>query len=337
MSAAKQRHPVPEPHIAACLIVKDSAGTIEACLDSIRIHVDEINVYDTGSTDGTVELLERLNERELVVCNRCGRGLAPIRVKKGEWRNDFSWAREQSFKMVSDEADWLLWLDDDDIIQGAAEPPPDGLPGARDRRLRLPYDYAHDEVGNCVCVLWRERLMRREARLRGWKGPVHEVLVPPDGTAEPPDGAARWCATSTTARGPLRRRQRNLSILHADAAKAREARRATSTRARSPTSAPSTWRSGSSPRRSLPAALPRAPESGWSDERMQVQHKLATCLRVIGKPRRDRGRACRRSKERDDWAENYVGLAETFADARPLGRVERWAKRRSSSGCRSRC
>src|SRR5947208_827532 len=127
--------------IAACLIVKDSAATIEKCLNSIRPFVDEINVYDTGSTDDTVEKLENAVDNWMTVCSKCGDQrksltfsrdgdprdnlpktcvredidcdgdlapipLAPIRVKKGEWRDDFSWARQQSFDMASDDVDW---------------------------------------------------------------------------------------------------------------------------------------------------------------------------------------------------------------------------------------
>jgi hypothetical protein len=40
--------------IAACLIVRDSEDVLERALASIRPHVDEVNVYDTGSTDGTL-------------------------------------------------------------------------------------------------------------------------------------------------------------------------------------------------------------------------------------------------------------------------------------------
>jgi glycosyltransferase involved in cell wall biosynthesis len=46
--------------IAACLIVKDGAATIVRAIESVRPHVDEVCVYDTGSTDGTLELLTAL-------------------------------------------------------------------------------------------------------------------------------------------------------------------------------------------------------------------------------------------------------------------------------------
>lgn len=43
--------------IALCMVVKDEIHRIEACLDSIHQLVDQIIIVDTGSTDGTPELI----------------------------------------------------------------------------------------------------------------------------------------------------------------------------------------------------------------------------------------------------------------------------------------
>lgn len=40
------------PLLSLCMIVKDEADQIEACLTSVYAVVDEIIVVDTGSTDG---------------------------------------------------------------------------------------------------------------------------------------------------------------------------------------------------------------------------------------------------------------------------------------------
>jgi tetratricopeptide (TPR) repeat protein len=60
---------------------------------------------------------------------------------------------------------------------------------------------------------------------------------------------------------------------------------------------------------------------------MQVHHKLAICLRALGNPHAAVEVEMQALRERDDWAETYVGLAETFAQLGRWDRVERWAKR----------
>lgn len=97
------------PYIAACLIVKNELEWIADAIASVRSYVSEICIFDTGSTDGTLELLDEL----------AAEPGAPIRVERGEWRNDFGWARNQSFAMASPETHWILWLDADDVACGA--------------------------------------------------------------------------------------------------------------------------------------------------------------------------------------------------------------------------
>ena len=44
------------PGISLCMIVRDESFYIEEMLSSVRPHVDEIIVVDTGSVDNTVDL-----------------------------------------------------------------------------------------------------------------------------------------------------------------------------------------------------------------------------------------------------------------------------------------
>jgi glycosyltransferase involved in cell wall biosynthesis/cyclopropane fatty-acyl-phospholipid synthase-like methyltransferase len=345
LSALKQRHPVPDPKIAACLITKNSEASLEAALETIRPFVHEINIYDTGSKDGTFDLLERLSKDVLLVVKDgtpietlqeepatrradCSYAqLAPIRVKHGTWRNDFSWARTQSFKMASPECDWFLWLDDDDLIVNAltlqqlAYTAPPELDG-----FVMRYDYAHDEAGNLVCVLWRERLMRRASGF-AWKGAIHEVLIPPDGRSPNFQMVSPEMVRYIHERPPDRYPpERNLRILQADARKARD-------RGEQPD--PRTLAYLGTEHMALgkfEQAIPFLheylghPNAGWSDERMQVQHKLATCLRLMNEPTAAYEVEHTATKERFDWAENYCGLVETCAMLERWPEVEHWAQ-----------
>jgi len=81
---------------SACLIVKDEEKTLPDCLGSLRGLVDEVVVYDTGSTDGTVELARR----------------AGARVVQGYWDDDFGRARNASLEHCLGE--WVLWIDADE-------------------------------------------------------------------------------------------------------------------------------------------------------------------------------------------------------------------------------
>lgn len=89
------------PLISLCMIVKDEADQIEACLGSVHSVVDEIIVVDTGSTDGTQEL-----------CRKYG-----AKVIEAPWENSFSKARNIGLKEALGE--WVLWLDADERLEEA--------------------------------------------------------------------------------------------------------------------------------------------------------------------------------------------------------------------------
>ena len=80
------------------MIVRNNAGTIRACLESIKPFVDEMIVVDTGSTDATPE-----------ICRELG-----AQVYHFLWPDSFAIARNESLKYARGE--WIFWMDSDDII-----------------------------------------------------------------------------------------------------------------------------------------------------------------------------------------------------------------------------
>src|SRR3954468_14337058 len=98
------------PLVAACLIVRDEADRLSACLSALRGLADEIVVHDTGSTDDTVARARRLGAT----------------VIEGDWHDDFAAARNVGLDHCS--ADWIVHVDADEIIGG-------GIDGLR-RQLR---------------------------------------------------------------------------------------------------------------------------------------------------------------------------------------------------------
>ena len=87
--------------ISAALIVKNEERVLPRCLSSIRAHVDEIVIVDTGSVDRTLDVARQFSDR-LLTCT---------------WRRDFSEARQHAFDHAT--GDWVFWLDADDVVVNA--------------------------------------------------------------------------------------------------------------------------------------------------------------------------------------------------------------------------
>ncbi len=88
--------------LSLCMIVKNEERFLAKCLQSIAPYVDEICIVDTGSTDRTVEIAKEFGAK----------------VELREWRNDFSWARNEAIAMASYR--WIFMLDaDEEFLPGS--------------------------------------------------------------------------------------------------------------------------------------------------------------------------------------------------------------------------
>lgn len=96
-------------HIAALMMVKNEKKRLRVTLDSLIGYVSSIIVYDTGSTDNTIEILKEF-ERETKIT---------LRLMEGEFV-DFSTSRNVSldFAATFEEVDYLLLIDVNDELQG---------------------------------------------------------------------------------------------------------------------------------------------------------------------------------------------------------------------------
>lgn len=147
--------------LSACLIVRDEERFLDRCLASLRGHVDEICVLDTGSSDRSVEIAR---SHGAIV------GFRP-------WDDDFSAARNASLDLAS--GDWILQIDADEELVAPAK---DAWSVLGDSsavcalvELDLRGDAGHSER------TWQPRLFRRDPRLR-YRRPLHETVL--DGLAE---------------------------------------------------------------------------------------------------------------------------------------------------------
>lgn len=151
------------------MIVKNEAENLPHILASLVGVVDEVVVYDTGSTDDTVAIARA----------------AGCRVHLGHWDNDFSRARNAALDLTR--AEWVLIVDGDDRVVGNAAAlraylsgDTGAFPGAPPVRaidfiqLRVLNVSATDEERHSLLSL---RIARRDG-VR-WHGRVHEMMQLP--------------------------------------------------------------------------------------------------------------------------------------------------------------
>ena len=173
------------PLISACLIVKDEEDNLPSCLASLEGLADEVIVYDTGSTDGTVAL---------------AREFGAI-VLEGYWDDDFSRARNEALAACS--GDWIAWLDADETLRC-----PD-VPALRASLARTGpevdgFSVVIENVTGAVGSMFVHSACRFFRRSRcEWAGRLHEQVAG-RGTHRPWPRPHSWtrCASTTPATRP---------------------------------------------------------------------------------------------------------------------------------------
>ncbi len=144
------------------MILKDEAHSIARTLSSVRPHVDRWCILDTGSTDGTQQVVRdamrgvpgELNEEPFV---------------------DFATTRNRGIALCGIQTDFILWLDADDELRGG-EALRRFLSEERANAGRDAY-YARIEIGENVFDSARVLGSRSTWR---FVGVVHEVLTHPE-------------------------------------------------------------------------------------------------------------------------------------------------------------
>lgn len=157
--------------VSMCIIVKNEPF-LEKSILSYRDKIEELVIVDTGSTDGTQEVAKKYADvfEVFTVCNNPVTGAI----------EDFSMARNRSFDLATKK--WICWSDGDDLITGAEnfskiieeyENSNSDLDGIS---YLFPYQYAYNELGQCILNHYRERLfLNRKCWI--WKNPIHECCI----------------------------------------------------------------------------------------------------------------------------------------------------------------
>lgn len=147
--------------LALCMIVKNEESVLARCLESVKGVFDEINIVDTGSSDATKKIAAVYTDR----------------IYDYKWNDHFADARNASFEKAT--ADYVMWLDADDVLSASSKKKLIDLKNAPDfgdtDAYYLRYDAAFDENGNPLLSFYRERIVRRACNFR-WEGAIHETI-----------------------------------------------------------------------------------------------------------------------------------------------------------------
>ena len=95
-------------HIAVLMMVKDERKRLNISLDSVVGFADSLVIFDTGSTDNTIDICKEF----------CTQTKIPLRLKEGGFTN-FSVSRNESLEFADSFADidYLLLLDTNDELR----------------------------------------------------------------------------------------------------------------------------------------------------------------------------------------------------------------------------
>lgn len=245
------------PRVGLHMIVKDEEHVLERCLRSVLPLVDWWVVVDTGSSDGTRELVRK------VMADRPGQLLERPWVSFGHNRQEALQAAEDLAESTPD--DLVLWIDADEEMVGLPE------------TLRGWEDTARDADAVSLDVRFGDLRYHRVAGVRlgrGWRwtGAVHEYLDLP---------GAR--VTHLPAPTVLVRKEGARSLdpdtYRKDAALLEAELRRNPDDPRTQFYLAQSWSDAGEVERALEAyRLRAANERGWHSERAVALHRVARCL-----------------------------------------------------------
>lgn len=147
------------PSISVCMIVKNEEEFLEKCLTSVKDHVDEMVIVDTGSTDNTAEIAKRFTDK----------------VYFHPWENSFSKARNQALQYAT--GDWVFQIDgDEELMEGSGEKLQQTIKKAKDADIVYIKIYSTYSKGTKKALHNFERLFRNNGKIH-YEGSVHNRIV----------------------------------------------------------------------------------------------------------------------------------------------------------------
>ena len=158
----KQSKPKKHQTVVLCMIVKDEATVIERCFDSVKNIVDYYVICDTGSTDGTQNIISEYLKKHKF---------------KGEVHDrpwiSFCHNRQEAFDLGVGKGDYIMTMDADEVFV----PFENGAPVLTKKNKTLPkFVWDKVDVRTCMGTFFYNRVQFFKNGLNWkWNYPVHEV------------------------------------------------------------------------------------------------------------------------------------------------------------------
>jgi len=141
--------------ITLCMIVKNESHIIHECLNSVYKYLDYWVICDTGSTDGTQDIIKKFFEEKGI----------PGELHQHEWKG-FGHNRTEAFRACEGKADYAFVIDADDYIEGT-------IPFNKEN---MEADCYALRMGRPDFSWWRNQVFKLDAK---WKyvGVLHEYAM----------------------------------------------------------------------------------------------------------------------------------------------------------------
>lgn len=140
-----------KPKLALCMIVKNESHIIHECLESIYKYIDYWVISDTGSTDGTQDIIKKFFAEKGI----------PGELHQDEWKN-FGHNRSLALRHCDNKVEYAWMIDADDRVEGSFKFPEN--PTADGYVVRM---------GREDFSWWRTQIFKTEAMWE-YKGVLHE-------------------------------------------------------------------------------------------------------------------------------------------------------------------
>lgn len=267
--------------VGLVMIVKNEERTLPRLAASLRGQLSYWTVVDTGSTDGTKDMVATLFD-------------VPGQLVCDEFRG-FGPSRNVALEAGRGRTDWLLTLDADETVEGdirAAVPAADGFDGVEARQQ-------HGQLS-----FWTPYLLRSTSPWR-WEGRTHEYLGFDRGVPRVAQSPAFRVHHHADGGARSDKLERDLRLLMEDLADRPDDPRTWFYLARTYEDM-ARWREAAEHYRH------RAGLEGWDEEGWYSEWRLGCCLVALGRSDEAAGRLMRSWQRRPWRAEPLWSLAEHY-------------------------